>query len=36
MLTLHIIAGSLLLFGIGALSFAKGKTKHRWSGSLFS
>ncbi|KZN63142.1 hypothetical protein [Pseudoalteromonas luteoviolacea] len=36
MLTLHIIAGSLLLlFGMGALSFAKGKTKHRWSGSLF-
>ncbi|KNC65502.1 hypothetical protein [Pseudoalteromonas ardens] len=36
MLTLHIIAGSfLLLFGIGALSFAKGTTKHRWSGNLF-
>ncbi|KZN31793.1 hypothetical protein N474_25305 [Pseudoalteromonas luteoviolacea CPMOR-2] len=36
MLTVHIIAGAfLLLFGIGALSFAKGKTKHRWSGNLF-
>ncbi|MBQ4814287.1 hypothetical protein A7985_25175 [Pseudoalteromonas luteoviolacea] len=36
MLTVHIVAGAfLLLFGIGALSFAKGKSKHRWSGNLF-
>ncbi|MCF2860492.1 hypothetical protein L1286_23800 [Pseudoalteromonas sp. SMS1] len=36
MLTVHIVAGAfLLLFGIGALSFAKGKAKHRWSGNLF-
>ncbi|KZN65382.1 hypothetical protein N473_12680 [Pseudoalteromonas luteoviolacea CPMOR-1] len=36
MLTVHIVAGSfLLLFGIGALSFAKGKLRHRWSGNLF-
>ncbi|MCG7551442.1 hypothetical protein [Pseudoalteromonas sp. Of7M-16] len=36
MLTVHIMAGSfLLLFGIGALSFTKGKLWHRWSGNLF-
>ena len=36
MLTFHIIAGSfLLLFGIGALCFSKGQSKHRMAGNLF-
>ena len=36
MLTFHIIAGSfLLLFGIGALCFSKGQSKHRVAGNLF-
>jgi hypothetical protein len=36
MLTLHIIAGSLvLLFGISALCFSKGQSKHRIAGNLF-
>jgi hypothetical protein len=35
-LTFHIIAGSfLLLFGIGALCFSKGQSKHRVAGNLF-
>jgi hypothetical protein len=36
MLTIHIIAGSfLLLFGICALCFSKGQSKHRVAGNLF-
>lgn len=36
MLMFHIIAGSfLLLFGIGALCFSKGQSKHRVAGNLF-
>lgn len=36
MLIFHIIAGSLvLLFGIGSLTFSKGKKLHRQSGNLF-
>jgi hypothetical protein len=36
MLTFHIIAGSfVLLFGIGALCFSKGQSKHRVVGNLF-
>jgi hypothetical protein len=35
-LPFHIIAGSfLLLFGIGALCFSKGQSKHRVAGNLF-
>lgn len=36
MLIIHIIAGSfLLLFGLGALIFSKGQSKHRLAGNLF-
>jgi hypothetical protein len=35
-LIVHIIAGSfLLIFGIGALYFSKGQSKHRVAGNLF-
>lgn len=36
MLPIHIIAGSfVLLFGLGALCFSKGQSKHRVAGNLF-